>query len=89
MSKRKKPISSTPSAQKSTQILLDESFILCASHQGCDSKAEYCQEESEEKQSSALLAILLAHRAKIALVLDNTEPSQVASFYREKYQLWF
>jgi hypothetical protein len=85
--KRKRPIESTPSPKKPTQILLDESFILCASHQGCDSKAEYCQEESEEKQSSAVLAILSAYKAKTALVLDNAEPSQVASFYREKYDL--
>ncbi len=86
--KPKKPISSTPSLQKPTQILLDESFILCASHKGCDSKIESCQEESEEKQMLALTAILLASMDdKIALVLDNAEPSQVASFYREKYHL--
>lgn len=85
--KSKKPISSTPSANKPTQILLDESFILCASRQGCESKEEYCQEESENTQISALIAILLASvDDKIALVLDDAEPSQVARFYRDKYE---
>ncbi|OAD19676.1 hypothetical protein THIOM_004677 [Candidatus Thiomargarita nelsonii] len=73
--------------EKPREILLDESFILCASHQGCDSKDEYCQEELEERQLRALTAILSAYLAGVSLVLDETEPSQVATIYREKYRL--
>jgi len=87
MSKSKKQSSPISSTSFPREILLDESFILCASHQGCDSKEECCQEEQIERQLRALTAILSAYLAGVSLVLDDAEPSQVATFYREKYRL--
>jgi hypothetical protein len=70
---------------KPTQILLDESFLLCASGLGCDSVE--CKDEVDERNIQALTALLTAYLAKIPLVLDDREPSQVIAFYSRQYNL--
>ncbi len=86
MTKHKKQpkISPPVTVPKPTKILLDECFLQCASGGGCDAK--YCQDEPDQRQRRALMALLLAYESKIALVLDDQIPSQVAGFYQKKYK---
>jgi len=79
-SKHKKQPTLLP--QKITQLLLDESFLLCASGKGCDSSE--CPEDIQDRKRLALIALLTAYMDKILLVLDDNEPSQVAKFYYGK-----
>jgi hypothetical protein len=65
-------------------ILLDESFLLCASGKGCE--ASECVDESQQRKRLALMALLIAYHEDISLVLDDNEPSQVAKFYYSKTQ---
>ena len=85
MPKRKKQSNVPQTTSKPTQILLDESFLLCASGLECDSTE--CEDEADERNIRALTALLTAYLTKIPLVLDDREPSQVITFYRGKYNL--
>lgn len=85
MSKRKKQTVVTPLIPRPNQILLDQSFLLCASGQGCDSRE--CGDETEERDVLALTALLEAYLAKIPLVLDDGEPSKVVAYYRRHNRL--
>jgi hypothetical protein len=84
MSKRKKRSSVSDPLQKPKQILLDESFLLCASGKGCDSTK--CQDEADRRKYRALAALLMAQESEVLLVIDDQLPSQVVSFYQRKYQ---
>ncbi|MDM8561176.1 hypothetical protein [Candidatus Parabeggiatoa sp. HSG14] len=84
-SKHKKQFPETVVPDKITQILLDESFLLCASGKGCDSSE--CQDDVQQRKRLALIALLIAYQENISLVLDNNEPSQVAKFYYGKMNL--
>ena len=83
MPKPKKQSNITQTVSKPTQILLDESFLLCASGFGCDSTE--CEDEAEERDSRALAALILAYDAKVLLVMDDSE--RVITFYHNKYDL--
>jgi hypothetical protein len=86
MPKRKKRVSTTPSPiVRPKQFLLDESFLLCASGKDCDSIE--CEDDLEDRERRALIALLLAYEAKVLLVLDDRKPSQVEKFYCGKYNL--
>jgi len=81
----KQRITETSIPQTITELLLDESFLLCASGTGCDSKE--CHDEIQDRKRLALIALLLAYQEKILLVIDDNEPSQVAKFYYGKSHL--
>jgi hypothetical protein len=83
--KRKKQSPETAVPNRITEILLDESFLLCASGKGCDSSE--CEDEIQQRKRLALIALLMAYQEKISLVLDDNEPSQVAKFYYGKTNL--
>jgi|GEM_PF-1517048 len=72
------------SVARPKEILLDECFLLCASGVGCDSTQCHDEAEADERKFSALLALLMARKKAILLVLD--EDNQVAGFYRDKYK---
>lgn len=84
MSKPKKQISVPQIISNPAQILLDETFLMCASGQGCDPKEDTCKDEPARRKQRALAAMLIAQEAEVSLVLDTGEPSQVAAFYRKK-----
>jgi hypothetical protein len=83
--KRKKLAGLPRPSVRPRQILLDESFLLCASGQGCDSTT--CEDEPKDRKRLALTALLMAYEEKVLMVLDDAEPSRVALFYRQKYNL--
>lgn len=86
MPKPKKRLNISQTVSKSTRILLDENFLLCASGQGCDSKENSCSDEPAERKRRALIALLMAYEGRVLLVLDDEQPSQVARIYRSKYE---
>lgn len=83
MAKKRKRDRVIPVTIKPKQILLDESFLMCASGHGCDSTR--CEDDIKNRKRHALTALLIAYEEKILLVLDDEEPSQVAAIYRKKY----
>ncbi len=87
MPKTKKQPLSEPMG-KPQQILLDESFLLCASGFDCDSKGNICQDDlAEDREFNALEALLAAYHAKISLVIDDGQPSQVREFYHRYLEM--
>jgi hypothetical protein len=84
MSKKRKRDRVIPITIKPKQILLDESFLMCASGYGCDSTK--CEGDIKNRKRHALTALLIAYEEKILLVLDDEEPNQVAIIYRNKYK---
>jgi hypothetical protein len=80
--RKKQKRTSTPIA-RSEQVLLDESFLLCASGRNCDSIK--CEDQIEDRAERALEALLAAYKKRVFLILDDQE--KVTIFYLRKYDL--